>query len=78
VSVVVFPGCAPCEICGQAVADRTLEALLVCADCAHELATPNVSAQSDAQSAAPLWEPLEQHQYPSLNEIVDRLIRSPQ
>lgn len=66
VSVVVFPGYAPCAICGQAVGDRILEGLVVCPACAQALARP----------PAPSWDPLEQPTGPTLAEIVDVLVRS--
>jgi ribosomal protein L37AE/L43A len=67
VTVVVFPKCAACEICTQAVADRTLEGVLVCESCAEILARPEPAYVHEERPAHVSG--------PSLDEMVDALVR---
>jgi hypothetical protein len=66
-SKVVFHPCSvPCEVCGDAVGDRMLEGLLVCASCAEALTEPAPSYETLAQARKP---------HPSLTQVVDTLLR---
>lgn len=84
--IVFLPGCC-CEICAQAVGDRILEGLLVCEACAAEfslggariVATQESGRVRDQLIALPVPPgALKEHRGPSLDEIVDTLLRGAQ
>lgn len=76
--IVFLPGCG-CEICGEAVGDRVCEGLLVCGDCAAQFSRGGariVATQESGRDQLPVRPAaLKEHRGPSLDEIVDALLR---
>lgn len=61
-TVVFHPRWLPCQLCGLAVGDRYFESLVVCEGCWYALANPSTVE-------AP------REKFPSLTDVVDKLLR---